>query len=296
MSLKIGITGANGFIGRYLVDYFASRGDTVKAFQRGELAQQMSGVKSYRFSMPDENKPDDFADLDVILHTAVVEYGSAQPDADEINYEGTKTILNAARRFGAHIIYFSTFSAHPGALSHYGRSKLQIEKLFDQDSETVLKLGLVLGEGGLFGDIVKIIQNSRFIPLPGGGRQPIQTIWIGDLLAIISSVVDNKIYGKYDVAEFDSHEMRDLYQLVASNLQVKRSFFSVPLGLIETIVGGLELLRIPFPIKRENVLGLRALRAFDTRESMARLGIDAPIPLEESIKRLVHTSGARQLL
>jgi hypothetical protein len=80
--------------------------------------------------------------------------------------------------------------------------------------------------------------------------------------------------------------MRDLYAAVMRGAGVSPRLVSVPIGLVELGASALEALRIPFPIRRENVLGLSALRAFDTAESMRALGIERPVAMEEAVRRL----------
>ena len=81
--------------------------------------------------------------------------------------------------------------------------------------------------------------------------------------------------------------MRDLYQAVARGLGATPALVSVPIGLVELGAATLEALRVPFPIRRENVLGLRALRAFDTGANMKALGIERPVGLDEAVRRLL---------
>jgi NADH dehydrogenase len=289
----VGITGAHGFIGSHLVRHLAAAGRPVRAFVRVPAAATATGVGERRFVMPDGWDERDLAGLAAIVHGALVEYGPAHRDADRVNRAGAERLLASARRQGARVIFLSTLSAHAGARSRYGRSKLELETLFDPARDCVLRLGLVLGDGGLFGSMVGLIRGARVIPLPDGGRQPIQTLWIGDLAEIVENVIARGIAGRYDVAAPAVHTMRDLYRAVMAGTGVSPRLVSVPIGAVELGVSLLEALRVPFPIRRENVLGLRALRAFDTAGSMRALGIERPVTLEESVRRLLSADVGR---
>jgi len=283
----VGVTGARGFIGSHLVRRFAARGHAVRAFVRAPGAAPAAGVSEHRFVLPGGFDEGDFAGLAAIVHGALVEYGPGRHDADRVNREGCERLIGIARRQGARVIFLSTLSAHEGARSHYGRSKLELEKLCDPARDCVLRLGLVLGQGGLFGSIVGLIRGARVIPLPDGGCQPIQTLWMGDLEQAVENVIARGITGSYDVAAPEVHRMSDLYRIVMLGLSASPRLVSVPIGLVELGAAALEALRVPFPIRRENVLGLRALRAFDTAGSMKALGIERPVPLEEAVRRLL---------
>jgi NADH dehydrogenase len=293
----VGVTGASGFIGRHLVRHLAARGTTVRAFMRAPRATRAAGggaaapalppgVTAHRFVLPDGFDERDLAGAKAIVHGALVEYGPAQPDADRVNREGCERLIAAARRQGARVVFLSTLSAHDGARSHYGRNKLALERLFDPARDCVLRLGLVLGDGGLFGSMTGLIRGARVIPLPNGGRQPIQTLWMGDLVQAIENVIARGITGRYDVAAPDVHTIRDLYRAMMAGAGATPLLVSVPIGMVELGAAALEALHVPFPIRRENVLGLRALRAFDTAASMRALGIERPVGLEEAVRRL----------
>jgi nucleoside-diphosphate-sugar epimerase len=285
---RIGVTGAGGFIGRHLLAHLVARGDAVTAFQRAGAGAAVAGVTVRAFSMPDGIDPAHFEGLDAVVHGAVAEHGPAARDADAVNREGARRVLEAARAHGAHAVFLSTLSAHEGAVSHYGRCKLEVERLFDPTRDAVLRLGLVLGHGGLFGSMVDVIRHARVIPLPGGGRQPIQILWMGDLLSAVANVIDRRLAGRFDVAAPGVLTMRGLYESVQRGLGVRRVLVGVPLPLVELGVSVLEALRVPFPIRRENVLGLKRLRAFDTAPSMRALGIEHPVELEDAVRRLLE--------
>jgi len=259
----------------------------VRAFVRAPETAAVPGVTEHRFVLPDGFEERDFAGLAAIVHGALVEYGPAHRDADRVNREGCERLIAAARRQGARVIFLSTLSAHEQARSHYGRSKLQLERLFDPERDCVLRLGLVLGDGGLFGSMAGMIRGARVIPLPDGGRQPVQTLWMGDLVQAVENVIARGITGRYEVAAPEVHTMRDLYLAVMRGSGASPLLVSVPIGLVELGAASLEALRVPFPIRRENVLGLRALRAFDTAGSMKALGIERAVGLEEAVRRLL---------
>lgn len=288
--MRIGITGATGFVGRHLVRGLVAHGFAVTAFQRHPGEEVISGVEVRQLILPDQIDVGDFVGLDMLVHGAFVEYGPNHAAADEINREGTRNVLAAARAHGARVVYLSTMSAHPGALSHYGRNKLELESLFDPSRDAILKLGLVLGDGGLFGSMTTLLRHASIVPLPDGGRQPIQTLWIGDLEAAIVAIAERGLSGHFAVAHPDVRTMRELYVTICEGLDVRRTFVPVPLGLVELGAGLLETMRIPFPIRRENVLGLKALIPWDNADSMCRLGIDVPIPMEEALRRLFQSS------
>jgi nucleoside-diphosphate-sugar epimerase len=284
--LRVGITGARGFIGRHAVESFAARGFETHAYQRAAAPSPFAGVTVHRFEMPDAIDERSFEGLGVLIHGALVEYGPAHRDADRVNLAGAERVIAIARHHGTRLIFLSTLSAHDGARSHYGLNKLELERRFDPARDCILRLGLVLGNGGLFGGMVDAIRGSQFVPLPDGGRQPIQTLWMGDLLDVLERVATRAVTGRYDLATSEVYTMRELYQSLIDGLGVKRTLVPVPLALVGFGVSVLETLRIPFSINRENVLGLQCLRAFDNVSDLAALELK-PLSLRESVAKLL---------
>jgi nucleoside-diphosphate-sugar epimerase len=114
-----------------------------------------------------------------------------------VNVEGTRKLLEVCRTRKIRFVFLSTLSAHAGAESHYGRHKLQLEGIVLREGGLVLKLGLVLGQAGVFYTIRKLIERSKVIPLIGGGNQPIQTIAMDDLLLALEKCIREKVTGLY---------------------------------------------------------------------------------------------------
>lgn len=286
----IGITGAAGFIGSRLVEHFASRGWTVRALQRVPQGPAIPNVTRHAFRLPDIVSESDVAGLDALVHAAVQEWRPGGIDADAANREGARRLIAAARTHGVRLVFLSTLSAHDRAESHYGRSKLEVEALFDPARDTILRLGLVMDRtGGMFGGMVETLRSSAVVPLVDGGRQPIQTLAMDDLLTIVERVIEHGIAGRFDVADPGVHRMRDLYEAILRTQAKRPLLVPVPLALVAFGAGLLEALKVPAPVTRENVLGLKHLRAFDTAPSLARLGIVLE-PFEACARRLLGSS------
>ncbi len=282
----IAVTGANGFIGSCLVEYFAGKDWQVRALQRKPGATEQNNVTYHQFSLGEPLDEKDFNGIDWLVHSAYQVYSAKNRDADRINREGTNDLIRVCRKNDINIIFLSSFSAHEEAESHYGRSKLEVETLFDLQRDTVLRLGLVLGNAGLFSNTVDITRKLKIIPLIDNGSQPVQILLLDDLCRIIEKLTDSKLSGKYNVATTEIYTIRDLYKQVADQLHLKRFFVPFPLILLQLIVGVIELLRIPIGIDSENVLGLKHMRSFETKEDLEALGIKLSA-LKQSIESLL---------
>lgn len=242
--------------------------------------------------MPAAPAPSEFAGIDVVLHCAFVRHGRDAPDSNRINTEGTLALAAAARTAGARFVFFSTMSAHEAAESHYGRHKLALEGLLDPARDTVVRPGLVIGEGGgLFDTIRTFVTKSRFVPLIGGGRQPVQTLAIEDLCAMIAILLERGLAGRILLSERNAVTMRDLYEGIARVAGTSPRLVSIPMGPMDLALRITEALRLPLPVTRENLLGLKHLRAFDVGPDLARLGYE-PASFAQTMARLAARAGA----
>ncbi len=266
------ITGANGFIGACLVEHFNAISWKVRALVHHFPKRKLPGVKYIQYNI--EEKPDErnFAAVDFIVHCAYLRFEQNR-NADSININGTKALIELCRERNIKLVFLSSFSAHEKAESHYGKTKFASEKLFDISQDLILKAGFVIGENGLFGAMRNQMKRSFFFPLVGGGFQPLQCIYIDDLASIIESALSNKIFGLYHVAESDVVSLKDFYVEMGKQLNKKIRFVPVPIPLLYAVCKFCEAFRIKIPLSSENVLGLKKMIVFDTKDDLRKLGI-----------------------
>lgn len=266
------ITGANGFIGEHLVHYFFENGWRVKALVRNFPKEVVRDVEYVTYDL--ENTPDEsvFDSVDYLVHCAYLRFDQNK-NSDEINISGTKKIVEICRKKNIKPLFLSSFSAHPDAESHYGKTKLACEKLFDLTKDVVLKPGLVIGKKGLAAELINTINRSTLLPLIGGGTQPVQTIHVDDLCLIIEYAFEREKVGLYHVAEPKAITMKIFYQEIAKQLDQKIRFIPFPLSLFYFICKMAEAVGLKLPVSSESVLGLKHLIKFETKHDLEKLEI-----------------------
>ncbi len=183
-------------------------------------------------------------------------------------------MLNACRRAGVRtFVFISSTSAHAGALSYYGRSKFALEKELDPQRDLVIRPGLILGPGGLFGRLCDSVRRSRLIPLFDGGRQVVQTIHLEDLCQMIVLAVERGLTGHLVLAEPQGMLMRDLLALMAHKMNKHPLFVALSIGPTLALLRLVESFHIRLPVSSENLLGLRAMVHQESAQDLAQLGV-----------------------
>lgn len=283
--MKIGITGSSGFIGSELTKHFLASGHEVLLMQRTQPGDIPEHASFFLFDLENCELPQPEM-VDVIIHCAFVPYSPKQRNAYGVNVDATIKLQAFCRQHGKQFVFLSTMSAHSEAVSVYGKHKFELEHLLGGEKESVLKLGLVIGSsGGLFKRISEVVNSSKFIPMVGGGTQPIQTVYIQDLCKVVSKVLESRLNGNFTIGTPRVYIMKEFYQAVAKTNANNPVFVLVPYSLMYAGLFIAEKLGLNLPVGTENLLGLKQLKSFDTSEDLNKIGVSL-LEMEESINSL----------
>jgi nucleoside-diphosphate-sugar epimerase len=274
------VTGATGMLGRHLCAHLAGGGREVRALVRDPTALTglPPGVRVGRCNLPDVIDESLLAGAAAVVHCA---YGTRVTDLAElrrVNEDGTQRLFDASRRAGVpRFVFVSTIAADPGAPNYYARSKHEQESRLDPDRDLVVRPGLIMAkEGhGLFQQLRDTTRRTRVVPLFGGGVQPLQTVHVDDVCEAFGHALDRGITGALNVAEPAPVDFATFMRMLADRLQVKCLFIRLPFAPMLTAVRLIESMRLPFPLRSESLLGIKALRQVPVAEDLERLGITA---------------------
>lgn len=285
------ITGASGFLGGELCRFFAQKGWRVRAMVRNpenSTGWASAGVKEiYECDLPRKIDEEAFQDDPfALIHAA---YASRETDvrkAQAVNMQGSRRLKELATKFKVkRFVFLSSLAALPDAVSYYGKSKWAVEQLLDSRQDLILRLGMVIGKGGLFDRLRQSITRLPFIPLFFGGNQPLHTLWVGDLCEAVDHALQRNLSGIYKVGHPQSIELRDFYRALARWEGKKCRFLELPGAPALWALRTLEKMGLYLPVTSENLLGLKQMRVFETGPDLEKLGI-RPISLEESLEKL----------
>ena len=180
------ITGAAGFLGRAACAAFTAAGFQVRALVRNPAAaadlQPIARGGIFRCDLPDaideralEGEPR------ALIHAAYETRSASAEQARRTNLKGTEALVRLGRQSAIRqLVFVSSMAAHESAASVYGKTKYELEKLFDRTSDTVIKPATIVGAGGVFQRTREMLRRLPVLPLFYADRR-LQTIWIEDI-------------------------------------------------------------------------------------------------------------------
>lgn len=281
--MRIAITGSNGFIGSELTRHFLSEGHEVFLLQRRAPEMLSPRAQFIPYDLNQTPRLPQLPPLDALIHTAFIPYSKINPSSSQKNIEGTMALYQHCLANHAQFIFLSSLSAHEQASSQYGQHKFELEQKLDATRCLILKLGLVVGQSGLFHRIQSSLKKSPFIFLIGGGHQPLQPVSVQEVVNVIAQSIREKRNGCFLLASPRAYSLKEICSIIAAHANRKPVFIPVPYWMAEWGIRLVEMLHLPFPVSNENLLGLKQLRAFDTQADLKQLGVRIE-PLEVGIR------------
>lgn len=251
--MRIIIFGGSGFIGAHLVRCFSAEGHEVIALCRtGKVTGFAGEAVSWSFGQSVPQRVLEKAECAIHLaHDFSGKGGALRTINGTIGCVETLHLAGVKRQ-----IYFSSYSAGPHARSLYGKTKYLIEQAIRAKANMlIVRPGLVMGKGGIYGRISRWVSLCPVMPLPDGGKGLVPIITVEKLgIEIITlatarspAIESNLFYPK----------LRSLRQLVVdAALKEGRHSYILPLpaGLIFFGLRVASILHIPLPINVDNLI------------------------------------------
>ena len=255
--MKILIFGAAGFIGSHLSRSAAAAGHEVGAFCRSGRVPGFDG-RCHAWSFGGVVAQATVQGADCALHLAH-DFEGEQGAGTTLT--GTLSTIQTLRQAGVRRqLLYSSYSAGPHASSLYGRTKSAIEAEVSQMSDViVIRPGLVLGDGGIYGRICTFVRLSPVVPLPDGGVGKVPVIEISKLclqtLRIAAAAGTTK---EHNLFEPDLVSLRDIVQGAAREAGRAVWIIPVPASLVLLGLRTTAALHLPLPVNADNLSGFLA--------------------------------------
>lgn len=262
---RCAITGASGYLGSLVSNFFTAHGWTVFAFTRMPCAYSSANQVFVRYSLDSSLDPHVFRDLDirVLVHCAYDFRPVKWREIHRINVIGSTRLLRSAKEAGVgQILFLSSISAFDGCSSLYGKAKLEIEGVAAEVGAHIIRPGLVYGgqtPGGMFDSLQRSIARSNIMPLIGSGKY-VQYLVDGEdlcrLLFRIGAGETGPPSTPVVAASPRGWELRDLLQVMAAAQHKKVRFVQVPWRAIWLGLKCFEMFGVSMPFRSDSVISL----------------------------------------
>ena len=284
------VTGATGFVGRRVVERLTSNRKNVKALTRGGAAAMLPwGVK---IAIGDVLDPKSLTSamqgVDAVVHLVAVIREIGDRTFQRVNYEGTKNVLEAAKKAGVdRVVCVSTVgsTSDPEVPYLYSRWMAEQEIARSDLDCTVIRFTIGFGEGDEFiNRLAALVKMSPLAPVAGDGTAVFQPISADDVArCVVESIGRYDLEGKtVDIGGPDYFTYDELIDLVADTLDVKVKKVHVPESVMTPAVTVMESLSPSPPITREQ-LKMIAIGENTRLDSVERQFGFPPLPVRGNI-------------
>ena len=222
-----------------------------------------------------------------------------QPGADEtegeLNIEGTRVLVEQARKFGlGRIVFASSQSARADAPNIYGRVKWAIEQQLDRPNEVSARIGLVYGgpRQAMYGLLSKLSGFSPILPMVDP-RRPVQPIHIDQTAEGLLRLTSSDHVEWVGLASVKGVQFGDFLKALAREIH-GTGLLIVPVPLQLALCACDLTAKIPFvpTVDRERVLGLVGTQPMQCADHLTTLGLE----IDDYESRLTFEPGARRTL
>ncbi|GAX38186.1 thylakoid membrane protein ThyD [Nodularia sp. NIES-3585] len=268
--MKVAITGATGFVGSRLVEKLHKQGHRILVLTRNSLSAQkvfppgaFPNIEIVTYTPTESGSwQDTLAGCDGVVNLA------GEPIAEERWTSGQKQKILNSRQLGTQKIVEAIAKAHPqpsvlvnaSAVGYYGTSETatfdetsssgndflaQVCQAWEAEAQKVkdagvrlviLRLGIVLGDGGALGKMITPFKLFAGGPL-GSGRQWLSWIHLDDLVNLILQALTNSaMEGVYNATAPHPVRMAELSQTLGQVMQ-RPSWLPVPGFALEALLG-----------------------------------------------------------
>ncbi|HUX79832.1 MAG TPA: complex I NDUFA9 subunit family protein [Alphaproteobacteria bacterium] len=243
------IFGGSGFVGRYLVQKFADKGDLIRVAVRNPIAAnflkplgevgQIALVQASILSSDDIARAVLGADVVINLVGILVEKGSQT--FESIHVEGARRVAEKAFEMGVPtLLHMSALGANKDSPSCYASSKARGEeavlKHFPQ--ATIFRPSVIFGaEDQFLNRFAQMALISPFLPLVGGGETLFQPVYVGDVAdCFLKASIKREARGRtYEIGGPEIYSFKALMEYLLNTIHRKRILMPLPFWLAQGI-------------------------------------------------------------
>jgi len=231
--MKIAVTGAFSYSGKYIAKRLLARGEQVITLTgHPNRPDPFNGkVLAYPLDFDEAGMTTSLQGVDVLVNTYWVRFDkgeNTQPRA----VENTRKLVNAAKSAGVkRIVHISIANSSADSHLPYYWGKAANERAVTESgmSYAILRPTVLVGkEDILINNIAFLLRRFPFFFIPGDGSYGIQPVYIEDLADLAVEGVYSKENYVIDAVGPDSYTFKEMVELIGERIGAKRPLVSVP--------------------------------------------------------------------
>lgn len=274
---KVLVSGGTGLLGREVLRQLkGSGGYNIRCFVRPTSRTERLGAVelAYGDAQDEESLARALRGMDAFIHIAGIEY--------------TPNVLFAMRLAGVdRLVIISSTSAH-SAFEHRSGPRLRMESIVRTSKLcwTIVRPSMIYGSelDHNMHHLLRFLDRSPVFPIFGSGKNLWQPVYYEDLArgALAALEEPKAVEQVYDLPGAEPVEYIELVRIAAAALGRRPRIVRMPLEPVRRALQLMESIRIPLPVKSEQVLRLREDKAFPYEKASEELNY-APRSFQEGI-------------
>lgn len=316
---KVLVTGAYGFLGKYLIQELIENGYKVVAFGRKE--DELKKLKSdvVEIFVGDFCKPEDIMKatigVDYVIHAgALSTVWGKKSDFIRTNVEGTQNVVNACKRNNIKkFIYVSSPSVYSGKvhrfdiheeevdeknhLNYYIESKIMAEKWIN---ETYKDSSVIIRPRGLFGIgdtsiIPRLIRANRKVgvPLFNKGTNIVDITCVENVALALRLALESDcaLGNTYNITNGEPREFKEILEELFVQIGEKSRYLKINLKFMYGVASFIECIYKTFHIYKEpmitkyNICTLGYSQTLNIEKAKRDFNYEPKMSLSEGIKK-----------
>ncbi len=245
----ITIFGGSGFVGRYIVQKFAERGDAIRVAVRNPIAAnslkplgevgQITPVQASLLSEKQIQKA--VMGADIVINLVGILFEKGNQTFESIHVEGAKRIAKAARDQGVErLLHMSALGADLTSRSVYAKTKAEGEKAVKKHfpEVTIFRPSVIFGaEDAFFNRFAEMARFFPALPLIGGGVTRFQPIYVVDVAECFckASLRDASKGELFELGGPAVYTFKEIMEYLLKTIHRKRLLIPMPYSLAKAI-------------------------------------------------------------
>ena len=226
ISTRVAVTGANGFVGKNLRNFFYKNKINVLGVSRKNFRKHASEVKIISTNLLEPKLQTKLKNYDALVHLIGIGRQSPKSTFEEINLNLTKNVIKTCKKAGIKkIIFISGLGVSKNNQSDYFVSKYRAEREIMNSGldYTIFRASYIIGKTDYLTKALSKQIKKAIIVIPGSGKYRLQPIFVLDVAKIILEAVLEKKFSKkiLDLAGPQKIRFEDFVKLFAENTSVK---------------------------------------------------------------------------